>query len=257
MVDGTIAAYSGSLTYTAQISGAQETSSISLVEQENVAAITTASGTSYGAAVTLSISTSTSSTSSSAVPGLPAQDGEQALSTLKQTAAEAKGFLKKDAQQKLQIAEGELKLLKLLGGTDGARQAAQLARQIADAASQYAEGSDPSAPDQAASDADAAAAATATASTSAAASTADPSSAATVDAQPSFYQQVDAALAALRKYLQKILPTLAVSPDRDVRKTGETAKAEFDQAVAAAEAAEAEVDGQGSTAAFQPVDISA
>jgi hypothetical protein len=254
MVDGTIATYSSSLSYTAQISSAQETSSISLVEQASVAAISTANGTTYGAAVTFSISTaSTSAGGSSEAPAQ--QDGEQALSTLTQTADEARGFLKKDAQKKLQLAESELKLLKLLGGADGAKQAAQLARQIADAASQYAEGSDPDASDQSATGAGVATP-TAPASVDAGASTGASSSAA-ANAQPSFYRQVDAALATLKKYLQKVLPALALSPDKDTRKIGETAKAVFDQAVAQAEAAEADVDGQSAGAAFQPIDISA
>lgn len=241
MVDAALAAYSSSLSYTAQFSGPQETSSLSLVEQTSIAAVTTANGTAFGAAVTVSISASALSASSSSPAGVPEGDGEQALATLKQTAADAKGFLKKAAQQKLQIAASEIKLLKLLDATDGAREAAQLARRIADAASQYAEGSDPNDPDQAASSAAAAAAAA-------------PSAAAA--AQPSFFQQVDVALAALRKYLQKVLPALALSSDKDVRKTGETAKAAFDQAVAQAGTAEAELDAQGA-AASQPVALSA
>jgi hypothetical protein len=237
MVDGTIAAYgSSSFSYQAQISGAQ-TTSVALAEQASVAVIANSGGTVFAAAVTINVAASTAS-ANGPVAG-QAQDGAQALATLKQTAAEARGFLKKDAQQKLQIAEGELRLLKLLGGgAAGAKQAAQLARQIADAATQYAEGSDPNAP------ADAAPA------ESAAAASAQPST------QPSFYEQVDAALATLRKYLQSVAPALKTAPDQRTRAAGETAEEAFDQAEAQAAAAEAAFAGQAGAAAYQPVNLS-
>jgi hypothetical protein len=71
-----------------------------------------------------------------------AQDGLNAIATLKQSAQQAHDFNKSAAGTKLALAIKELALLKLLGnGIAGAREAVKLAKEVADAVSLYATGS--------------------------------------------------------------------------------------------------------------------
>ncbi|MEI9985296.1 MAG: hypothetical protein WDN69_20130 [Aliidongia sp.] len=356
MVDGITSAYGASYGYGAQSphqtasqsSGGRQTTTITVEtsEESTVARIKqggkeeTVTSSSYSESVTISVATD-SSGSGSAGAGTPSgalatqtQNGQLALATVEQTAAEARDFLKNDAKQKLQIALNELKLLKLLGNTPaGAKEAAQLAKQIADASSEYAAGGGASAADDATTgDADgtpdtgtvagasttgatagsagqgaaassaatASAAGATTAATSTAASTSGTSQSAASAASPTgaaseaggtgaltpaqqdpFYQEVQAALQALKKYLQKTLPALEVSPDAKTRKLAKDVQKSFNESVAQIADAEAEFnaesigsdagdeaalggsDGAASAAAavvaavYQPVNISA
>jgi hypothetical protein len=226
----------------------------------------TLSASNYRESVTISIgpaANASSLTQGAAQSGQQAQtqSGQQALATVEQTAAEARDFLKNDAKKKLQDALAELKLLKLLGNSAaGAKEAARIAREIADAASQYAEGGG-AGDDGAGAATDAATAGTNSTGTDAAAAgspaassqtAAPPNAAATASAAPGtasaltpaqqdpFYQSVDAALAELKKYLQKTLPALETSSDKKTRKTAKEVAESFDQSlvqVADAEAA--------------------
>lgn len=225
----------------------------------------TLTASSYSESVTISIGQGSSTNASSLTSGAlqaQTQSGQQALATVEQTATEARDFLKNDAKKKLAQAEAELKLLKLLGNSAaGAKEAAQIAREIADAATQYAEGggaADAAATGTSSTGADATAASapaassqnaaaqgaagqSATAPTNAAAGSAAAGTAAalTPAQQDPFYQSVEAALAELKKYLQKTLPALETSSDKKTRKTAKEVAESFDQSLVQVADAEA------------------
>jgi len=314
MVDAISSANSGASGYAPyQSSGRQGAASTTITvetdEETATAQIdqggkkTTVSYASYTESVTININTgnggaaSGSTAGSSAAGGnskaAQAQEGQQALATVEQTTAEAQDFLKNDAKAKLQIALNELKLLKLLGNTPaGAKEAAQIAKQIADASSEYAAGggADIDSADGAAAgatdgtaDGSTAAAGNATAATTgdtavsgtgaagtttAAADTTsqttasgDAQAAASGDAQSPaagtassaasnpgatpadqdpFFQEVQAALKQLKKYLQKTLPALEASPDKKTRDLAKKVEKSFNDSVAQIGQAEAD-----------------
>jgi hypothetical protein len=204
------------------------------------------SGDRFGAAVLINLKTHVAIT-------LPPPDpkGEQALATLKAASIQAAGFSKKDAADRLTRALNELKILKLLGGgINGAKQAAQIAKEIAVAASEYAQSGGAVPADVAA--ASAAPDATATPTTAAGntdapaappppASVGDDASAAPPPATaPSatpgdanaFFQAANEALSELRRYLHQILPALETSHDKKTRNAAHKAKEDFDKAAA-------------------------
>ena len=300
MVDGISSAASGSNGYAPYQSSGRQTSTITVeTEEQTLTAqikqggkVETLSYASYSQAVTINIKTGPNGPGVSSAASAQLQDGQQALATVEQTAAEASDFLKNDAKQKLQIALNELKLLKLLGQTPaGAKEAAQLAKQIADAASEYAAGggADPAdSADASTAAGDAADATDGTAATgsdgTAASATATPSSAATAAASSSttaatgtagtsstaatgstaqaassngltpadqdpFFQEVQAALKELKKYLQKTLPALEASPDEKTRKLARKVEKSFNESVAQIASAEAQFNTESALGA--------
>lgn len=272
MVDSISNAASGSYGYAPYQSSGRQTTTITVeTEEQTLTAqikqggkVETLSYASYSQAVTINIKTGSNGAGVSSAASAQLQEGQQALATVEQTAAEASDFLKNDAKQKLQIALSELKLLKLLGQTPaGAKEAAQLAKQIADAASEYASGggADP------ADSANASAATGDAADATAAAAAATPSSTATDAASPStaaqaassngltpadqdpFFQEVQAALKELKKYLQKTLPALEASPDEKTRKLARKVEKSFNESVAQIASAEAQFNTESALGA--------
>ncbi len=303
MVDAISSANSGAFGYAPyQSSGRQGAATTTITvetdEETGTAQInqggkkTTVSYASYTGSVTINIKTGSGSTGSGSAAGssaaggnskaAQAQEGQQALATVEQTAAEAQDFLKNDAKAKLQIALNELKLLKLLGNTPaGAKEAAQIAKQLADASSEYAagggadidsaggaaagatdgtDGSSATAGDAAAATSGAGAAGTAAAASGTVAQGAV-SATASGDSQPTasgdaqsqaagtdasaalnpgatpadqdpFFQEVQKALKELKKYLQKTLPALEVSPDKKTRDLAKKVEKSFNGSVA-------------------------
>ncbi|MGB8839455.1 MAG: hypothetical protein WCC64_00125 [Aliidongia sp.] len=216
------------------------------------------SGDRFGTAVLINLKTHVAIS-------LPPPDpkGEQALATLKAASIEAAGFSKKDAADRLTRALNELKILKLLGGgINGAKQAAQIAKEIGVAASEYAQsgGAVPADVAAAASAAPDATASTATPATTAAGNTDAPvtppppastgtdasaTPAASTAASPqataltavaggpdAFFQAANEALSELHRYLQQILPSLETSPDKKTRNAAHKAQEDFDKAAA-------------------------
>jgi hypothetical protein len=190
------------------------------------------SGDRFGAAVLINLKTHVAIT-------LPPPDpkGEQALATLKAASIQAAGFSKKDAADRLTRALNELKILKLLGGgINGAKQAAQIAKEIAVAASEYAQSGGAVPADVAA----ASAAPDATATPTTAAGNTDAPAASPPATAPSaapgdanaFFQAANEALSELRRYLHQILPALETSHDKKTRNAAHKAKEDFDKAAA-------------------------
>jgi hypothetical protein len=203
------------------------------------------SGDRLGAAVLINLKTRVAIS-------LPPPDpkGEQALATLKATAIEAAGFSKKEAADRLTRALNELKILKLLGGgINGAKQAAQIAKEIGVAASEYAQSGGAMPADVAAASAapdDATASApTMTGNTDAPAApppAATPPQATALSAAlggpDAFFQAANEALSELHRYLQQILPPLETSQDKKTRNAAHKAQEDFDKAVGTTLAAE-------------------
>jgi len=162
MVDALSSVYNGAYGYSPYSStgrqGAATAATITIETEEETGTAQidqggkqeTLSYASYSESVTIDVQSGSSSSSAGSAasstaggntPAKQAAEGQQALATVEQTAAEARDFLKNDAKAKLQIALNELKLLKLLGNTPAdAKEAAQIAKQLADASSEYVEG---------------------------------------------------------------------------------------------------------------------
>jgi hypothetical protein len=254
MVDNTAAiALSVSETVSQQTQSGSGTISTSLQTGIQAAALVQdANGDQYGVAVVLNVGTTTTSSTSYATKG------QQALATLKASEAEALAFPKKDAQERLDRALAALKLLKLLGGgTAGAQQAAQIAKDIAAAAAEYSQ-----------PDGNATGSATVQTTAATALDTPDP-----------FFQAADGALSQLQKYLQQVLPSLDSSKDKKARAAAQQARDIFDQAKDETASAESLNSGSGdssgagaapiptaadggttfgsSAGSYQPIDLSA
>ena len=255
MVDGATAiALSVSETVTQQSQSSSGMTSTSLETGiETAALVQDANGDQFGVAVVLNVgtTTTTSATSSEA-------KGQQALATLQATEAEALAFSKKDAEERLARAQAEITFLKLLGGgTAGAQQAAQIAKQISAAAAEYSQAG----------------------SSTAGAAAAPTTAAAALDTPDPFFQTADGALAQLHKYLQQVLPPLEASKDKKAREAARQARAALDQAEDETSSAQsldsgsgdssglgastvpAAADGStafgGSAGSYQPIDLSA
>jgi hypothetical protein len=255
MVDSATAialSVSETVSFQSQSSGGTTSTSLE-AGVEAAALVQDANGDQYGVAVVLDVGTATTT-------GTTSTDakGQQALATLKATAAEAKAFPQKDAKDRLARALAELKLLKLLGGgTAGAQQATQIAKQIAAAATEYSEAG----------------------GSSSTATTAPTTAAAALNTTDPFFLTADGALSQLRKYLQQVLPPLEESKDKKARDAARQARAGFNQAVDETATAEnldnVSTDSSGSdgspasaaadggtafsapTGSYQPIDLSA
>jgi hypothetical protein len=240
----------------------------------------------FGVAVSVDSATQTAAASQRE------QDGLKALATLKQAAQQARDFDKKSASDKLALITRELALLKLLGtGIAAAREAVDLAKQVAAAVSLYAgSGGDASAASVAAPSADAlidsaptdgavssgqnassspdlAVASGTAASTDAAESAspttpsgAAPSSASAPTAvaatqQDPFYGLANALIAQLKKYLAQILPSLQTSADPKVRAEAGRLGKQFDKLVAAIQGTEPASSSDAVSAAATPPTI--
>jgi hypothetical protein len=223
----------------------------------------TGGGDAFGVAVSVDDGTQTAAASQRE------QDGLKALATLKQAAQQARDFNKKSASEKLALITRELALLKLLGtGIAAARQAVDLAKQVAAAVSLYAgSGGDAgaagvtapsagapsdSAPADGAADtgliasaspdlagasdpeatADAAGSGSPTAPSGATPPAAGSATAATATQQDPFYALANAVIAELKKYLAQILPSLQNSADPKVRAEAGRLSTRFDKLVA-------------------------
>jgi hypothetical protein len=202
---------------------------------------TAATDAASGFAFSVSISVSVGAAIQTAASSTQAQDGSQALATLQQAQQAVRDATRSDAAAKLDEAIKELSLLKILGNTlAGASEAVKLAKQIAAAAKEYAAagGASPGSLSTVSSDLARVTAALGDIGTTANDPT-DAASAQTAAQQDPFYGIAGAALAALRKYLQKTLPPLQNSSDPKTRAAARQLGKEFAHAENAIDEAEA------------------